>query len=403
MTKQNTLNDLIEKIETKTLNLNNDITIIKKYFNDLSIKQRTMLSKKIIKLWDEKHIKIADNESLEIYKYYINIKKEYSVKDISICDKYKFTYIEYENDDIRQENIFKLNFRNIIKKLNEYFPNVEILIEYEKATSIDKKIKKLSATYKHDVLLKIKPKITYDNNSDEEDEEDEEDEDEEETEKNTYEIVLEYFEKKHNKFNDDDKKISANLLSDSYYVYNENTDILHDFMIDTIYSVIEFICATCKDSYEFSKILYFNKNYKSKSYKLDVQTFNEIIEINKSNKFNFNDFYNKIDPHHPETSDEFTEEEFIEYIEEEYDIEINDNFNSELFETLIINLNNNISETGRIQRYKKIYINTMKTLRFASNKIIQIIEKQRKKRLDLPEFVKNIQRFHKDNLKSEIY
>jgi hypothetical protein len=391
-TNQNTLSKLNEKIETKKLNLKDDYNLIKKYFNDLSVKNRTQISKKIISLWDDKKIKILDEESLDIINYYLNIKKLYTTNDITICDKYKFSYIDYEEDNIRQENIFKLNFNNIVKKLNEYFTNVNITIEFEKATTIDKKIKKANATYKHDVIIKIKPTYVYDDSEDE-------DVDEDENDKNTYEIVLEYFEEIHNKFNDDDKKISTELFSDAYYIFHEKKDVMNDFMIDTLYSIIEFICATCKDSYELSKILYFNKNYKSKSYKKDVQMFNEIIEINRTNSFNFNDLYIKIEPHNPNTDEELTEEEFIEYIEEEYDIEIDDNFTSELFETLIINLDNDISETGRIQKYKKMYVNTMKTLRYASQKIIKIFEKQRIKRLQLSEFVKNIQKFHKDNLK----
>jgi len=393
MSRINTLNNLNEKIDTKTLNLKDDFNLIKKYFNDLTLKNRTNISKKIITLWSDKKNKIADKESLDIINHFINIKKIYNTINFVICDKYNFSYIQYEDGNIRQENIFKFNFSNIVKKLNEYFPNVFISIEFEKGTTIDKKLKKLNAIYKHDIILKIKPRYIYD---------DSEDEDETEIEKNTYEIVLEYFEKKHNKFNDDDKKISTNLFSDGYYVFNEKYDDMNEFMIDTIYSIIEFICATCKDTYELSKILYFNKNYKSKSYTKDVQTFTEIIEINKSDKFNFTDFYDKIQPHNPETGDEFTEKEFVEFIEEEYNITIDDNFNSELFETLIINLNNDISETARLQKYKKIYVNAMKTLRFASQKIIKIIEKQREKRLQLPEFVINIQKFHKDNLKKEI-
>jgi hypothetical protein len=385
-----TLKKLLDKIDTKTLKIKEDIDLIKKYFDDLSIKNRKMISKKLIVLWDDKKIKISDEAVLNIIDYYINIKKNYTESNITICDKYNFSYINYSEDNIRQENIFKLNFNNITKKLNEYFSDVIITIEFEKATTIDKKIKKANATYKHDVLLKIKPNHIYD-------------EDDDENEKNTYEIILEYFEAIHNKFNDDDKKISANLFSDAYYIFDEKKDSMNDFMTDTIYSLIEFICATCKDSYELSKILYFNKNYKSISYKKDVQFFNEIVEVNKSNEFNFNDFFVKIDPHHPETGDEFSEEEFIEYIEDEYGIEINDTFTSELFETLIINLDNNISQSDRIQKYKKIYINAMKTLRFASNKIIQIIENQRNKRLQLPEFVINIQKFHKDNLKNVFY
>ena len=65
-----------------------------------------------------------------------------------------------------------------------------------------------------------------------------------------------------------------------------------------------------------------------------------------------------------------------------------------------MNLNNDISQSDILHSYKDIYLRAMNTLFSASQKIIDIMAKQRKKRLSLPEFIKNIQKFHKDNLKN---
>ena len=48
---------------------------------------------------------------------------------------------------------------------------------------------------------------------------------------------------------------------------NENENNIKEFMINTIYSIIEFICVSNNDKYELSKIRYFDKKYKSKTYK----------------------------------------------------------------------------------------------------------------------------------------
>jgi hypothetical protein len=380
-----TLKTLISRIQSKKINIKDkdDMKEIKKYFNDLPKTINKTLCKKIIKYWDEINIKIADDSGLDIILKYLDIVGENTDQKITIAGKYDFSYIDYEGDKIRQENIFKLNFRNIVRKLNEYFQKVNILIEFEKATTIDKKIKKPQATYKHDVIIKI---ISKDINEDD-------------IEQNTYEIVLEYFEEIHNKFNDDDKKISADLFSDAYYVFNEKHDSMNEFMINTLYSIIELICASMNDPYELSKILHFNKNYKSKSYNKNISYFNKIIQIKKTDEVDFKSFYNDIKPINPETNDELSEEEFIEYIEEKYDIII-ENHNATLFETLIMNLNNDISQSDILHSYKDIYLRAMNTLFSASQKIIDIMAKQRKKRLSLPEFIKNIQKFHKDNLKN---
>jgi len=383
-----TLSNLIEIIESKQLSIEdkNHLKLIKKYFNDLKIKHKNSISRKFISHWNEIKFKISDVESLDILQSFLDIKKEYNIHRITIAGKYEFDYITYGlllgKKNIRQENIFKLNCNTIVKKLTKYFSNTDIQIKFEKPTTIDKKIKIAKATYKHDVIIELKPKTLN-----------EEDDDK------TYEFVLEYFERVHNKFNDEDKRISTNLFSDAYYVYNENNNNMEEFMIDTIYSIIEFICAANNDCYELSKMLYFNKNYKSKSYKKDIEYFNKIIEIKKTDNFDFKNFYDKIQPINPETGDNYEYDEFIEFVENTYNIKINNKNNSYLFEELIVNLDLNIDSDGELSRYKNIYIKVINTLFLASQKIIDIISQQRAKRLQLPEFIKNIQKFHKDNLK----
>jgi len=398
-----TLKKLISRIESKEINIKDkdDIAQIKKYFHDLPKTINKSLCQKIIKYWDTTKMKVSDEYGLDIISRFLDIKGECSIQKITVVGKYDFSYVVYTGNKIRQENIFKFNFRNIVKELNKYFTNTKILIEFEKATTIDKKIKKPQATYKHDVIIKIISKDIDENDIDEND-----------IDENTYEIVLEYFEKVHNKFNDDDKKISTDLFSDGYYVFCEKNDNMKEFMISTIYSIIELICASMNDPYELSKILHFNKNYKSKSYNKNISYFNKIVEIKKLDDFDFTELYNKMTPTDPDTGDEFTKEEFLDYLKTKYKLDVNVNvdldadatkFNAELFESIIIMCDENIDSNAYLTHYKIIYMETMNTLFSASQKIIDIMTKQRKKRLQLPEFIKNIQKFHKDNLKNEFY
>lgn len=390
-----TLKNLISRIESKEINIKDkdDIAQIKKYFHDLPKTINKSLCQKIIKYWDTTKMKVSDEYGLDIISRFLDIKGECLIQKITVVGKYDFSYAVYTGNKIRQENIFKFNFRNIVKELNKYFTDTTILIEFEKATTIDKKIKKPHATYKHDVIIKIISK----------------DIDEDDIEQNTYEIVLEYFEKVHNKFNDDDKKISTDLFSDGYYIYSEKNDDMKEFMISTIYSIIELICASMNDPYELSKILHFNKNYKSKSYNKNISYFNKIVEIKKLDNFDFTELYNKMIPTDPDTGDEFTKEEFLDYLKTKYKLDVDvtkfnmTKFNAELFESIIIMCDENIDSNAYLTHYKIIYMETVNTLFSASQKIIDIMTKQRKKRLHLPEFIKNIQKFHKDNLRNEFY
>jgi len=394
-----TLTQLLQKIEDGKYSINNkeDSTKIKKYYYDIDEDNRKIISKKYVKDWNLKNSKLTDNESLQILEDYLQIyDKDYYVKKINIAGQYDFEYIKCKENNIRQENIFKLNFYNIVQKLNEYFSNVKILIEFEVATTVDSILKKQHCTYKHDVLIKIQPN------------KDEVDNDE------IFEVVLEYFEKIHNKFNDDDKKIATNLFSDAYFVFSEKDDNIKEFMINVIYGIMELICActvsTDEGAYELSKILYFNENYKSQNndIKLDVELFNKIIDIKKRGNFDLKEFYKNLKPMNPNTGDDYNFKEFIEYIEENYNDEDDKkefNFNnvdniypSEIFEKLILYLNIDISDQI-LNKYKQLYMMSINKLFVASDRIIKILEKQRKKRLQLPDFVKNIQKFHINNLK----
>jgi hypothetical protein len=388
--------DFIEYVKSDGYNIKSqkDFTLLNKYFNDLDTELKDKISKMCVKYWFNKKIKIINPEELNILAYYVDINFGYdkkiknddeSVKYITIAGKYDFVYKIYDDDNIRQENIFKLNYYNIVEYLKKYFPNVDISIYFEKPTFIDKELKKPHTTYKHDVIINIKPKSDENN-------------------KNIFELVFEYFEKIHNRFIDDDKRISTNLFSDEYYVFDVNTDNMDKFIKETIYSMIQIICACSNDKYELAKILYFNENYKSKNIKKDVEFFNKIVDIKKNNKFNFKKFFDECDAINLETEEEFTDYvEFKKYINEIYDIEIKldkKNFcDSYIFDKIIMYINKDISQTEIIAKYKDMYMQSIDKLFVATEKILEIIRKQRNKRLQLPDFVKNIQKFHVNNLK----
>lgn len=74
-------------------------------------------------------------------------------------------------------------------------------------------------------------------------------------------------------------------------------------------------------------------------------------------------------------------------------------YSSDIFEQLILYLDINICSNDILRCYKKIYMATIKKMFVASDRIINILNKQRKKRLQLPDFVENIKKFHINNLK----
>ena len=397
---------LINKPEF-TLTKQTDFDMVNKYFFDFDEKQKDRLSKMAIELWDKKKTKITNPLDLQLLSYYLDTNFGYNenyddnediedtdnIKYIKIAGKYKFNYSVYEDDDIRQENIFKLNLYNAVEKLKIYFPNVNITIEYEKPTYVDKKLKKANTTYKHDSIISITPKSDNDDNIHENEYDVE----------NTYEIVLEYFEKIHNRFNDDDKKVATNLFADEYYVYDVNKDDMYDFMKSIIYGLIQIICTSTNDKYELGKILYYNANQHNRNINSYMRDLDTIMTIKKNNICNFkNQIYDKLKPRTNEGK-KLSLDKFIKLIEDTCEIEINleddGTCESSVFDNIIFNLNNNMIDSEYLNHYKKIYMTSINILQSASEEIIKLMKKQRVKRMQIPHFVNNIQKFHKDNLK----
>lgn len=365
-----------------------DIEYIGKYLYDLEEENIFFnILQQIIKFWKGTNHKIMNLLNLNILEKYIS-KKNYEHKKFTIAGTYDFVWYNYNEDDIRPENIFKLNFKLISDKLNEYFKDVSIKVEFEKSTSIDRELKKSSHTYKHDVLFTISSKTN-------------------ENEK-PYEIVLEYFERKHNRFNDDDKSISARLFTDVYGIFDEKnystnsskTRGIEKFFINTLTELIKIICAINNDKYELSKLLYLKNNKASDDEKI---TFNKIIEYKKKGKFNFKKFYEEIMPTDSETGDIISQEDFIEILKDDkYKIKVANikHCPTEVFEQIIIRMD---SESDSfeidINKYKRIYFNAINALDNASNEIIKLIKEQRNKRYCLPQFMKNFEKFHRENSK----
>jgi hypothetical protein len=387
--KQISLKDFQETIKKGyKITSSENIKQINQKWIDLNKSEKIKLSKKCIKHWNDKNTKIINSDDLKILEYYLeNVNKDnIESEDIEITDDYKFNFIIYNDDNIRQENIFKLNILNIVDKLKVYFQTVDIDIFFEKYTWADKEIKLTKAVYKHDIVINIKNKNV--------------DEDNEKSE--TFELALEYFEKIHNRFSDGDKNISAIQTSDEYIVLNEKTDNFKKFYKNTIYSLIKFICASSDDKYELSKILY-SKNINNTN-TMTYGYFSKIIELKKNKIFNFKDFYDDIYPKNIDTGEFFTIDEFIDFLMEEckINIECDDDYNCAVkyFDKIILFLCENQIESCLISKYKNAYSIALNMLNDASDEIIKLMKTIRTKRFELPTYVKNLMKYHKDNLKT---
>ena len=76
--------------------------------------------------WYSKNTKLYKPSDLKLINNYISNDRTLETKEISISSDYKFGYISKTFKNIRNENIFKLNWMLICEKLIEYFPKIKI-------------------------------------------------------------------------------------------------------------------------------------------------------------------------------------------------------------------------------------------------------------------------------------
>lgn len=342
----------------------------------------TIIDKEQIDLWYTKNTKLHKKSDLYKLYDYIMVKK-IETKKINISNDYLFEFIDVQFNNIRFENIFKLNWLQICKKLTEYFPKINIEIMFEKASDIDKEIQKGNAAFKHDVYFRIS---NPENNK-------------------KYDCALEYFEEDGHKKRsiDSDKKLYVQQVVDDYIVYEEKSHNLAFYTLNTIHKIMLLICASCNDNYTLAKINFF-KNNKSNSKKLKKQTevFNKIIKFKKDGVFNFNDFYKQIRPVNPNTDELFKHDEFTDFLEENYDIcaniDKNGNCKYNIFAQIIVKLDCSMI-SAKLEGYATIYIEAMDIIIDSGNEIIEYINKLQSKKEDLPEFLNTFLINHLKNYK----
>jgi hypothetical protein len=315
-------------------------------------------------------------------KKYVVTTEENFANEIHFSSDYEFQYFDLDQMDCkkiktRPENIFKINFHMIGKKLRKYFPKTKININFEASSENDTLIKKNSCTYKHDVCIKL-------TNQDNE----------------TYDIGLEYFEFIHDRIKDDDKEISSKVILDGYYVYHESSNNFNEYMRETIYNIMITICTIEDDPYILSKINFFN-NYKNiRSLKSDTVKFNNIMKWKRENIFNFKKIFEIFVISNPDTGLEYEFEEFIKHIDEKFKININfldDKSNCEYkyFVDLIVQVD--ASYSSNILTYRKIYTRTMDVLIDSQKQMIKWIKQMNNSRKLIPQYLDSFLRVHIQN------
>ena len=163
-------------------------------------------------------------------------------------------------------------------------------------------------------------------------------------------------------------------------------------------------CCANDDEYALSKINFF-KNNKSdpKKLKTQTETFNKIITYHKQKKFNFEEFFKHLKPRNPETEDYFEMDEFIDFLEENYDIIVKPDEKGfcdyKIFSSIIIMSSIKISH--RLDVYKELHGEAKEVLCSSIQDMFDFINEANNKSQNIPYFLKNFLLNHIDKYASD--
>ncbi len=336
--------------------------------------------------WFHSKKKIEKYEELVLMKNYLKTLEK-TKHNIVFSNDYKFVYYDYPNAfNVRKESIFKLNWRHIVKRLNQYFPEIKVSIRYEVPSDMLLKLKRKPCYFRHDVYIFVKKRKHYDN---------------------IYDYALEYFEKNsHQDINkDEDKRIITSQIVDIYNVYKEENKNMHDFMNKCIYNLLMLICTALNDHYSLSKVFFF-KNYQHDQIFLKkfTEIYNLIITYKKQQYFDIENIIRLFKITDPETNKLFTINNFVEYFADNYDIKfefISDNICPDhYFDLIILYLDVNMCN-NKIIAYKNIYQVTINILFESQKQIINFVKKSNERKNNIPEFFDEFLKKHIKNYINE--
>lgn len=336
----------------------------------------------IVSEWFNLKTKLYKEEDFHILlKYVKNNTNEEQVQKIEFSSDFIFNYFiltpkNCEIIKVRPENIFKLNLFAIVYRFNKYFPysenssNALIEIAFEGSGLIDLEMKKKKCTYKHDVYIKI-------SNENED----------------FYDIGLEYFETIHDRIKDYEKEISSKVNLSSYNVFKEDKNDYVEFIKNAVYSIFLGKCTLEDNPYTLSKIIYFknyNQNNKKRSLQTDTDMFNNIISWEQTDSVDLKLFFDDCGLINPESEELFEYNEFIEYLVENYDLEINfldkgkNKCNNNTMINFLMTINN---YSDKIKYYKLMYARAMCVLKESQKELIFWIKESINTKRLIPKYI----------------
>lgn len=327
------------------------------------------------------------NFSIEWFcdNFHLDNQEEFT-STINYGDEVVFKYIDLDKLDlascndlygVKVQDIFKFNIALIIAKALEYFPQLSSAMHFDMPNYNELSIKQCEHALTHNVYVRFGYNNSY------------------------YDCGYDIIETK--LFDDEGNSIYGEqeqykLLSsqhnlDDHKPYDLECGVYKSYVESCVYDLLIALSCATNDECELAKIIFMDEVKNEQNFKQQIQLFNKMILAYKTERFDFDDFYDYVMPTNPKTGDDMTKKQFIKYIEKEViksqlkfvDIKyigIND------FEDLIMEINLDVSPS--IKSYRKIYTKAFRII-IKSLKIINgLVKKINKTKKYTPQYIRSL-------------
>ena len=344
--------------------------------------------------------------SLEEFRRIFNYQLEEDISVISFkMGEYPITLLDV--NEIKQnmkgdelwtiKDVFKMNFCIIHSKLCEYFPNINISIDFDCSGRIDELLFGTNATNDLDV------KITF------------------EKENLKYECAFDFIDNisdidldlninlelnmdpdtntntnTNTKIDLDKSKIIKNLIQmDYYYRYEYGYENFKNFVEKSLYKILIIGCSISDDEYKLAKILFIKNFSNDEFFNKKYNIFKKMINSKKNKLFDLGEWYEKLNIY--KDGIRMTWYEFIRICQNCLNlkgIRIRLDFEQKkvkfsIFEKILSVFDDSIVENDIIHHYRLVYCESMELL-MESLKYILELSKENNKRINyIPQYIQN--------------
>jgi hypothetical protein len=184
-------------------------------------------------------------------------------------------------------------------------------------------------------------------------------------------------------------EISSSVNMDNYYFYSSKEMDFKNFFEKFTFETLVIVCSFKNDDHLLAKIIYYGSSQSNKNIKMEGEHLGRILNHMKEGKFDLKTFFEKL-RYVDKKGKPMEWEKFITHLEDDFDIKINFETETNLCDTKYLEEVINVLDTKSsniVLLYRKIYSTCLKLLTMASKEIIRLTNKNNQTKDKFSEYI----------------